>query len=412
MADMGRAGAAKGAGRAVQLLRRERSQQQASFVELFFDLVVVFALNRVVASSAPGLGSASATEQWTTLLQAMLLVLPLIWVWTVTAYGTARFDPRGNEVQVVVLVTALGALLLGATIPDAFDATALAFAVIYVALQVGRVTVLALTLRRHPLRRLYLAALFWFCVSAVPWLLGAVTSGTARMLLWLLAIAIEYAAARIGWPTPRLGRERIMAWAYAPEHLADRYRQLLMIALGEMILAVGIAYTDRSGFRSPTRTLGLVIAFLTAVLLWRIYAYKAGDLFGTAVEQAKDPASLGRVAASAHLLMIIGVVATAGGHELVQTHPTGHTFPSWLAVIIGGPTLYLVGRALLERVVFNRISLPRLIGIAALLLLALPLTFAPPLAAVATTPAVLLAITIADIRRAAGRPSEAPAPPG
>ncbi|WP_435125625.1 low temperature requirement protein A [Micromonospora tulbaghiae] len=412
MAGMGSAGAAKGDGRAVGLLRGERSQQQASFVELFLDLVVVFALNRVVASSAAGLGSASATEQWMALLRALLLVLPLIWVWTVTAYGTARFDPRGNEVQVVVLVTAFGVLLLGAAIPDAFGATALAFAVTYVALQAGRVLVLALTLRRHPLRRLYLAALFWFCVSAVPWFLGAVTAGVAGMLLWLLAIAIEYGAARIGWPAPRLGRERIMAWAYAPEHLGDRYRQLLMIALGEAILAVGIAYTDRSGFRSLTQTLGLLIAFLTTVLLWRIYAYKAGDLFGTAIEQAKDPASLGRVAAGAHLLMIIGVVATAAGHELVQTHPIGHTFPSWLAVIIGGPALYLAGRALLERVVFNRVSRPRLIGIAVLLLLTLPLAFAPPLAAVAAAPAVLLGIAVADIRRAAGRLPEAPAPPG
>ncbi|WP_165878283.1 low temperature requirement protein A [Micromonospora sp. MW-13] len=400
------------AGRAVRLLRGERSQQQASFVELFFDLVVVFALNQVVASTAPGLGSASVVEQWTTLLQATLLVLPLIWVWTLTAYGTARFDPRGNAAQVVVLVTAFGVLLLGVIVADAFETTVLAFAVIYVALQVGRVTVLALTLRTHPLRRLYLAASFWFCVSAVPWFLGAVMGGTAGMLWWLLAITIEYGAARVGWPTPRLGRERIMAWAYAPEHLADRYRQLLMIALGEAILSVGIAYTDRSGFRSLTQTLGLVIAFLTAVLLWRIYAYKAGDLFGVAVEQAEDPGSLGRVAAAAHLLMIIGVVCTAVGHELVQAHPTGHTFLSWLAVIIGGPALYLAGRTLLEWVVFNRVSPPRLIGIVALLLLTLPLAFAPPLAAVATAPVVLLAIAIADVRRAAGRPSEAPAPPG
>ncbi|WNM41732.1 low temperature requirement protein A [Micromonospora halotolerans] len=396
----------------MRLLRGERSPQQASFVELFFDLVVVFALNQVVASSAPGLASASATDQWVTLLRVMLLILPLIWVWTMTAYGTARFDPRGNEAQVVVLVTAFGVLLLGAAIPEAFDATALAFAVIYVALQISRVAVLALTLRRHPLRRRYLATLFWFCISAVPWLLGAVTGGTAGTLLWLLAVTIEYGAARTGWPAPRLGRERITAWAHAPEHLADRYRQLLMIALGEAILAVGIAYTDQAGFRSLTQTFGLVIAFLTAVLLWRIYSYKAGDLFGVAIASAKDPARLGRVAAGAHVFMIVGVLATAAGHELVQTHPAGHSASAWLAVILGGPAIYLFGRALLERVVFSRMSRPRLIGIAVLLLLTVPLAFTPPLTAVAAASAALLAIAIADVHRAAGRPSEAPAPPG
>ena len=55
---------------------------------------------------------------------ALLLILPLMCVWVTTTYATARFGPRGNEVQVVVLVAAFGVLLLGATIPDAFDATA------------------------------------------------------------------------------------------------------------------------------------------------------------------------------------------------------------------------------------------------------------------------------------------------
>ncbi|MFG1678469.1 low temperature requirement protein A [Micromonospora sp. NPDC049282] len=402
------AGAAIGSG--VKLLRGERSKQEASFVELFFDLVLVFALNRLVASTAQ-LASASGAVRWASLLQALLLILPLIWVWSMTAYSTARFEPRRLAVQVMVLVTAFGVLLLGVATPRAFDGSAWMFASVYVALQAGRALVVALALRSHWLQRLYWGILVWFCVSAVAWLLGALAHGSARTLLWSLAIAIEYGSARLGWWVPWQGPERILAWESAAGHLADRYQQLLLIALGETILAVGIAYTEASGNPRLPQTLGLVIAFITAVLLWRIYFYKAGELFGSAVRLAANPASLGRVAGTAHLFMIIGVAATAIGNELVQRHPTGHTFKSWLALMLGGPALYVAGRTLLEWVVFSRVSRHRLLGIAALLLLAVPLAFAPPLAVVAAVPVVLIAIAVADARRAAGRPAEAPTPP-
>ncbi|MGY0004922.1 low temperature requirement protein A [Micromonospora sp. I033] len=408
---MERGRAAGGAGRTAGLLRGAGSQQQATLVELFFDLVVVFALNRVVAFSTPGIGSDSLAERWTTAVEGSLLILPLIWVWTGTAYLTARFEPRRGAVQVIVVATAFGMLLLGAAVPEAFDGTGMAFAVVYVVLQVGGSLVRAVAIRGNPLCYAYLRATCWFCLSAVPWLLGAVMHGFAQILLWSLAVAIDYGASRLGWPVPRLGRQRVLAWADCTEHLADRYRQLLLIALGEAILSVGIAYTDESGFHSLTKTLGLVIAFLTTVLLWRIYFHTSGELFGEAIKSAKNPASLGRIAGGAHLAMIMGVVGTAVGHELVQTHPTTRTYPAWLAVMVGGPATYMAGRALLEWVVFARLALRRLLSIGALLLLAAPLAFAPPLATVAAVTAVLLGIAVADARRSVRHPDKAPAPP-
>lgn len=412
MAGMEGGGTAPGRDRASRLLRREGSRQQATLVELFFDLVVVFALNRVVDHSTSGLGSGSIAERWATAAQGALLVLPLIWVWTAMAYLTARFDPRRGRVQAAVLTAAFGLLLLGAAVPEAFDGAGMAFAGVYVVLQAGGSLAFALTVRGHPLQRVYLRAMCWFCLSAVPWLLGAVLHGVGQILLWSLAVAIDYGSSRLGWPVPGLGRERVLAWAHAPEYLADRYRQLLLIALGEAILAVGIAYTDGSGFHSPARTLGLVIAFVTTVLLWRIYFHRSGELFGVAIESAKDPASLGRLTGGAHLVMIMGVVSTAVGHELVQRHPTTGIYPSWLAVMVGGPALYVAGRALLEWVVFSRLALIRLLGIGALLLLAVPLAFAPPLAVVSAVAVVLLAVAAADALRSTRCPGEAPAPPG
>ncbi|MBY8870249.1 low temperature requirement protein A [Micromonospora sp. PLK6-60] len=394
------------------LLRGRGSDPQASFVELFFDLVVVFALNRLVTTTVRGLQGGSPGHRWTTIVQAMLLILPLVWVWTITVYGTARFDPRRAGARGVILATALGVLLLGAAAPQAFDSTSVVFAGLYVALQAGRALALSLALRRHPLRQLFRGAFGWFCVSAVPWLAGAFLHGWPQLVLWSSAVAIDYGSARFGWPLPGLGRERVTAWATAAEHLAHRYRQLLMIALGEGILAVGIAFTNGPGFGSLAATLGLLVAFLTIVLFWQLYIYKAGLFIGTAVGMARDPARLGRVAATAHVLMIMGIVATATGQDLVQHRSGGQTYPTWLAVMLGGPAVFLGGRALLEWVVYSRLSVPRLLGAGALLLLSVPLALAPPLAVVAAVPVVLIVITVVDLQRAAGKPPEAPAPPG
>ncbi|WP_165823039.1 low temperature requirement protein A [Micromonospora globispora] len=409
---MEKEGSADSGGPGSGFLRGERSNHQPAFVELFFDLVVVFALNRVVATGTAAMERAGVEVRWYGFLHGILLILPLLWVWSTTAYVTARFDPRRTPTRVLVLGTSLGVLFLGAAAPTAFDGGALIFAGVYLALAVGRSLALYWMLRQHPIRRLYLRVLAWSGVSAVPWLLGAVThAGFFRTLLWVIAISIDFGAARLGWPVPRLGRGRITVWVKAAEYLADRYRQLMMIALGESILAVGIAYTGEDGLRSLTETTALVVAFLTTVLLWRIYSHTAGELFGIAVRSAEDPGRLGLVAQAAHIVMILGVAATAVGHELVQTHPTGHTYLSWLGAILGGPATYLAGRILLEWLVFSRVSRLRLLGIATLLALAVPLALAPPLAAAAVVPMVLLVIAFADTRRAARNPGETPRPP-
>ncbi|MFG2102652.1 low temperature requirement protein A [Micromonospora echinaurantiaca] len=278
-----------GRGRAVGLLRSEQSEQQASYVELFFDLVMVFALNRLVAFAVQGAGSADATIRWASVGRVLLLFVPLIWTWTITAYITARFDPKASGTQSSILLTAFAMLVMGTALTGAFGGG---------------------------------------------------------------------------------GRGRV----------------------------------------SANEILGLLAAFLTAVLLWRIYFHRAGVVLGDAVAAARDPAEVGRFAGSAHLVMILGIVATSVGHGIVQTHPTGQSYPPWLAMILGGPACFLLGRAALERAVFARVSPRRWVGIAVLLAAGVPLLPAPPLVAATAATAVLFGIAVADSRRAAGRPPEAPHP--
>ena len=87
-----------------------------------------------------------------------------------------------------------------------------------------------------------------------------------------------------------------------------------------------------------------------------------GSCWPAAIAAAPDPARLAVSAIYAHLVMVAGIVATAVGDELVIAHPLGHTQPAWVAVILGGPALFLAGRARFEYAVFGRVSRDRPIG--------------------------------------------------
>jgi low temperature requirement protein LtrA len=157
-------------------------------------------------------------------------------------------------------------------------------------------------------------------------------------------------------------------------------------------------------------TAALVITFLSSVLLWRIYFYRAGQVLAEAVEMSSNKAAAGGTIGVAHMLMVLGITAVAAGSEVVLAQPSGPSVPAWLVAIIGGPAVFLFGRSRLERVVYNRLAVRRLAGIAALVLLTPPLLFAPPLFAAIAAAIVLLGVAVADARRAAGRPPEAPSP--
>ncbi|MEU0156719.1 low temperature requirement protein A [Micromonospora fulviviridis] len=390
----------------------EDGPNRATFLELFFDLVFVFALTRISARAFEDLALEGGKTGWTALTgggKTLLLLLALGAVWQGTAWTTSRYDPYHIWLQAIVIIALVGSMVMGVAIPRAFSSTGLAFAVAYVVVQVSRPTILLLTLRRLQHRRLKLRMLITFSVTGVLWLAGALLPTTPRVMLWALALLLEYLAARFGWPVPGLGRSTVSRWDIHGEHLAERYQQFFLVALGETILIAGLAYS-RTPNGAP-RTAAFAVALLTSVLLWRIYVQRAGQILGEAVTRAAHPASIGRSTADTHLVMMVGVVATAIGYELVNEHPTGHNEVGWLAMILGGPALFLAGRARFEYEVFGRVSPSRWVAILVLLILVPPLKPLMPLAAAIAAPLVLLGVAVADARRARGRPPEAAAPP-
>ena len=222
-------------------------------------------------------------------------------------------------------------------------------------------------------------------------------------------MAIDYGAFAVGFPAPRVGRTPQSEAPVGPEHLAERYQQFFIIALGELILVTGLA-VSRSGF-GPGRTAAFLTSIATTVLLWRIYLYRAGQLLPQAIAAAPEPVRLGLSASYAHLVMVAGVVVAAVGAELVIAHPLGHTRPAWVAVILGGPALFLAGRACFDYAVFAHVSWDRLIGLLTLAALTAPMLLVPPLPTTLAAAAVLAAVAAADAVRARSHSREPASPP-
>ncbi|MEH0936543.1 low temperature requirement protein A [Micromonospora psammae] len=395
--------------RGAALLRGGTSSPRASFLELFFDLVFVFALTRVsqmliddVSTHGPYLLRQAA--------ETVVLFLALWMVWSVTAWATSVYEPESSGIQLVVVAAMFAALVMAVALPRAFEERALVFALGYVAIQVGRPLLITLLLGRHPRRAVTLRLLCWSAISAVAWLAGAVLP-SARAVLWTLALAWDYAGLALGWPVPGRGSTRASEWAVTGEHLAERYQQFFLIALGETILVIGLTFSSGDFSSTGAGAVAFALSFVTTALLWRIYFHRAGHVLTEAIRVARSPGLLGESASWTHLVIVAGVLLTGVGYELVITHPHGRTAPGWLVFVLAGPALFLAARARFEYEIFGRVSRSRVIGVVLLVALAPVALHLPPVGALTLSVLVLSGIAVADAVRARGRPPEQPATP-
>ncbi|WBB69376.1 low temperature requirement protein A [Micromonospora sp. WMMD812] len=391
----------------VQALRRAANPERPTFLELLVDLVYVFALTRI---SQRLIDDITAEEHlpFTDVGVTVLILLALWHMWSTTVWSTSRMDPELPVIRVVLLITMVSSMVMAVAVPQGFTDRALVFTTAYVGGQVARVLYYGLA-TRGPQGRSAARALVWSLLSGPLWIVGALAPDVSlRAVLWVCAVLLDYLGATWGFPLPRLGRDRITSQPVVAGHLAERYQQFLLIALGEMIFTIGVAFSGGS-FLLP-ETAGFALGLAGTVLFWQVYFQRAGRLLTDAIGGAANPSWLGFAVAFSHLAMIIGIVVSGVGYELSVSEPLAAPEPMWLLAILGGPALFLAGRAALEFQVFSRVSRSRVAGFVALGVLAPALWHVPPLATAGAATAVLLGVAVADLRRARGREPE-PATP-
>ncbi|MGW0213509.1 low temperature requirement protein A [Micromonospora chokoriensis] len=391
-------------GLANRLLQRRENPRRTSFLELFFDLAFIFALTRLSRALLDDLGVGGG-------FRTLILLAALWWVWFVTAWSADWFDPRAPLIVVLLLWVMFGGLLMAAAVPTAFDSHALVFAVAYVAIHLGRGALLLPALRGHRLQVRSARVAIWFAISGVLWIVGAIVA-PAREILWALALLLEYALARLRWPFPWLGRSTWPELQVNGEHLSERYQQIFIIALGELILIAGITYSGSGMDREST--VAFALAFVTAVALARLYLVPAGTRLGAAVVAAGPPGSkLALMAGYLHLVMIAGVLATSVAMEMTIDDPGGRD-NGQLAVGVIGPALFLTARILLAAAVDSGLPWARLVGVPAIIVAGLVTWQFPQLVSSAVVAGVLLLIVVVDampvLWQAAGRSDAAGRP--
>ena len=240
----------------------------------------------------------------------------------------------------------LGSLLMAAALPEAFGEHALLFAASYVALQVGRNVAAAWLLkRRHRLRDVFERLVVWSAASGVLWLAGATLDGDQRLMLWIPALALELAAPAAGYWLPGRGRAVTTDYDIEGTHFAERCQVFIIIALGESIVVTG-ATASAAGLTS-TVVLCLVVAFVETAALWWLYFGATTEHARVTISTCDDPGRLARDAYTyAHLPIVAGIIATAVGTDLLIAEP--HEAPDGVgvAMILGGPALFLLGESL------------------------------------------------------------------
>jgi low temperature requirement protein LtrA len=286
---------------------------RVGFVELFFDLVFVFAVtqlsHRLIADHSAG-----------GLVETTLLFLAVWSLWINTTWVTNWLTPDGVPVRLLLFALMAAGLLLSTSLADAFGERALVFAGAFAAMQIGRDLFMLWALRHHNRAnfRNFVRIIVWHAFACVFWLGGAF-AGEHRLAAWLIAVTIDSLSPAIAFWVPGLGRSTIADWDVSPAHMAERCGLFIIIALGEGVLLTGAAFASHA--QTPIATAALLAAFVGSVLIWRIY-FTAAEHGGRRYEEVDDPGRLARLAYTYQHVPIVAGVINHGGRRGAAARPS------------------------------------------------------------------------------------------
>lgn len=374
---------------AANLLRRDGEETQVTNIELFFDLVYVFALTQL---SHHLLTRTTVVGAFQT-----LLLLAMVWlVWVYTTWVTNWLDPQRIPVRLMLLVLMLAGLVLSAGIPHAFGDRGLWVGGAYAAMQIGRSVFAVAGLTDDRLKLNFQRILAWCVLSGAFALAGGFAHGGARAAFWVAAVAIDLIGGTVGFYTPGLGRSTTADWQIAGSHFAERCQAFILIALGESVVVIGSTVSVL-----PDVTGAEIGAFLGAfagvTALWWIYFDRTAEAGARRVADSSDPGRLGRSAYHLiHPIMVAGIIVTAAADERVLADPTVTSTASTAYLVLGGTALFLAGHAAFKATVWRIVPWSTLAAIAVLGLLGIVATSVSALALGAATGAVVVALAVTD----------------
>ena len=363
-------------------------EHEVTPVELFFDLVFVFAITQVTSLLADD-------PTWGGVLRGMLVLVAVWWAWTIYASLTSAIDVDDGGVRLAMLASMATMLIVALAVPGAFGGDAVVFGVAYFVVRLLHLGLSAIAGRDDPNRR---SALLRFVPTAIFGslliVLAGFLQGNARIAVWVAALSIDY----LGPAVIGIGR----GWRIAPQHFAERHALIILIALGESIIAIGVG----AGFELGA---GVIVAAALGIVvvsaLWWLYFDVAVIFARSRLVQARglEQARLARDAYNyLHLPMVAGIVLFALGLK-TTLGDVGEELDTVPAVgLCGGAALYLLGHIAFLFRTTGRVFRRRTVG-AVVLLSLIPVSLAmPALAGLALVSAVCSAVVAYEVLRYRG----------
>jgi low temperature requirement protein LtrA len=324
------------------------TEHRVTPLELFFDLVFVFAITQVTTLLA-------RDTTWTGVLHGVLVLAAVWWTWTGYAWLTNNFDADAGGIRLAVLAAMAALLVVSLAVPGAFGEHAVLFGAAYFVVRALHLVLHARAAKDEPElvgATLRFAPFALFGAGVI--LLAGFLHGDARLIAWILALVIDYAGAVFG--------ARSTGWRLSPEHFVERHGLIIIIALGESIIAVGVA-TDLA--LSVGVVTAAVLAIVVVAALWWLYF----DVFTILARGLLDRVTgvhqvrLARDCYSyLHLPMVAGIVLFALGLKktLVDVGDPLATVPA--VCLCGGVGLYLLAHIAFMLRLSGRLFRRRTIG--------------------------------------------------
>jgi low temperature requirement protein LtrA len=358
-------------------------EQRVTPLELFFDLVFVFAITQVT-------GLMSADPTWEGLVRGLLVLAALWWAWAAYAWLTNTLDPEESRVRLAMLASMAAMLLVALAVPEAFDDDGVLFGVAYFAVRVLHVVLYGIGSKQDPDLFAALLRMAPSATLAPALIVGAgFLDGVAQGAIWTAALAIDYLGVLIG---------RGAGWRVSPAHFAERHGLIVIIALGESIVAIGI------GAAGLPLSTGIVVAAVlgiavVAALWWSYFDVSIIYLQRRLTEtRGAARATLARdVYSYLHFPLIAGIVLFALGLKKTIEHVADPLATVPAVALCGGAGLYFLAH------VASRVRIIRTVGrgraAAAIVLLAvIPAALeVPALAALALVTAICCALIVYDV---------------
>jgi low temperature requirement protein LtrA len=353
-------------------------EQDVTPLELFFDLVFVFAITQVT-------GFVSADPTWTRLIEGLAILAVLWWAWVSYAWlgNTAGSDE--GAVRVVLLSAMAAVLICSLAVPHAFGRDGLVFGVAYLMVRVLHLAAYTVVSRSDPQLRGVVARLATTMLPAAGLLVVAgALDGTAQALCWVGALAVDYGG---------LIARGVEGWRVVAGHFAERHGLIIIIALGESIVAVGVG---AEGLELDAGIIaGALLGIAVAGALWWAYFDVVAIVAERRLRRA-PPDEQVRIARDSytylHLPMVAGIVLSAVGVKKTLAHVGDELHDVPAVALCGGVALYFVALSALKRRNIGSFNVPRLVAAVALLALVPVATAVPALLALALVAVVACAL--------------------